>query len=72
MRKDKITVEELKETLTIAQTKVLEKYSQKFKETVEKKKNEVSPLSEMLFNMQNMMAMTEFEQAILEELGINE
>ena len=72
MRKDKITVEELKETLKIAQTKVLEKYSQKFKETAEKRKKEVSPLSEILFNMQNMMAMTEFEQAILEELGINE
>ena len=72
MKKDKITIEELKETFNIARKKVLEKNLQQFKEISEKNNGKLDPLSELAFNMQNMLAIADFEQAILEELGINE
>ena len=72
MRKNRITIEELKETFNIARKKVLEKNLQQFKEISEKNNGKLDPLSELAFNMQNMLAMTEFEQAVLEELCINE
>lgn len=72
MKKDKITLEKLKESFNTAHKKVLEKNARQFKEVAEKNNIKVNYLTEMIFNMQNVMIMAEFEEAVLKELNVNE
>ena len=73
MKKDKITVEELKNILDMVQVAALENINKQYKEVSEKKSlNSLNPMAEFAFNMQNMMAMSEFKKELLKELGINE